>query len=58
LKNNPSINILIYLNIFFSLFYFLLSNQKYISLKFIMNHSNFNFYDIFYFDDDTPVFAF
>jgi hypothetical protein len=23
-----------------------------------MNHSNFNFYDAFNFDDDTPVFAF
>jgi len=23
-----------------------------------MNHSNFNFYDAFDFDDDTPVFAF
>jgi hypothetical protein len=23
-----------------------------------MNHSNFNFYDTFNFDDDTPVFAF
>jgi hypothetical protein len=35
-----------------------ISNQKHISLKFIMNHSNFNFYDAFDFDDDTPVFAF
>jgi hypothetical protein len=23
-----------------------------------MNHSNFNFYDVFYFDDDTPMLAF
>jgi hypothetical protein len=23
-----------------------------------MNHSNFNFYDAFDFDDDTPIFAF
>jgi hypothetical protein len=23
-----------------------------------MNHSNFNFYDAFDFDDDTPMFAF
>jgi hypothetical protein len=23
-----------------------------------MNHSNFNFYDTFDFDDDTPMFAF
>jgi hypothetical protein len=23
-----------------------------------MNHSNFNFYDAFNFDDDTPMFAF
>jgi hypothetical protein len=23
-----------------------------------MNHSNFNFYDVFYFDDDTPMLTF
>jgi 16S rRNA A1518/A1519 N6-dimethyltransferase RsmA/KsgA/DIM1 with predicted DNA glycosylase/AP lyase activity len=38
--------------------HFLLSNLYYISLKFIMNHSNFNFNDAFDFDDDTLMFAF
>ena len=38
--------------------HFLLSNIYFILLKFIMNHSNFNFYDAFDFDDDILMFAF